>query len=170
MNLAYDLSDIDYQIFEILDEAAENEGEISEASESRLVLLKCEKEALIMKAVQYLELLDDDVSILDDRIKSYQERKRTLSARNQKLKDYLIDYMQEHDYTKIHRPEGDISIKKNPPKVNVVAEDRIPEEYFEVKTEIKLNKKLLLDKLKQGIEVDGAVMEQGQSLSYKIKK
>jgi hypothetical protein len=57
---------------------------------------------------------------------------------------------------KVFSPEFDISIVKNPPKAHVFDEELVPDEYHRVIEDRYVSRKLVLDALKNGIDVPGA--------------
>jgi len=54
------------------------------------------------------------------------------------------------------------NIQKNAPSLDIANEDHIPDKYYI--TERKLQKRELLDAVKGGLEVDGVLLKQSESL------
>ena len=60
-------------------------------------------------------------------------------------------------------PLFSFGIQNNKPSTNIIDESQIPANYFEEQPK-KLNKKLLLEDLQNGEEIDGASIKQTRSL------
>lgn len=67
---------------------------------------------------------------------------------------------------KIHRSEFDINIKKNPPSLRIDKEGNIPPEYFKNLAPI-LDKTLLKDAIKNGLNIEGVQLVQTERLEIK---
>lgn len=84
------------------------------------------------------------------------------------LRDKVRDVMIEHNIKQLREPDFTASLRATPPKVIVTDETLIPVDYWELRPH--LNKQFLLDKLKDGAQVDGAVLSNaGMSLSVRTK-
>lgn len=85
-----------------------------------------------------------------------------------RLKELIKDSMDILGEKKIETNIGYFSIRKNPLKVNVIDETKIPKEFIEVKTVETVNKKELLNRFKEtGELIDGVSFEQNESLQMR---
>ena len=66
--------------------------------------------------------------------------------------------------TKIKTSLNTISIQKNAPSVNVLDEKLIPKEFRKEEVVVSIDKKSILFKLKEGIEIEGCELKQTESL------
>ena len=137
-------------------ETAENPAELIESLD-KAVQVKAAGIAI------YLERLDSMTSALDETIKKLQDRKKSFQNRNERLKAYVLEAMKQHGIEKIECPECTISIQKNPPSAEVYELKMIPIEYWK-HPEPVLDKKALLDDLKEGVVVQGARLKQTEGL------
>lgn len=103
-----------------------------------------------------------------------QEEKRLYDLRKSeenkiaRLKELIKDSMNILGEKKIETNIGYFSIRKNPLKVNIIDEEKIPKEFIEVKTVETVNKKELLNKFKEtGELIDGVSFEQNESLQMR---
>ena len=105
--------------------------------------------------------------MLDQHIKSMQEKKKALQNRQSRLKEYLAFNMKRSGILEIKADDGTFTAKfqKNPPAVAVYDEKQIPEEYWVVKREI--SKSAIKDAIKGGKEIPGAKLESSESLRIK---
>lgn len=125
-----------------------------------------EKAENLAKVIKSIEANED---VLDAEIKRLTARKKTLTNNRNSLKTMLQLNMERLNTKKITGSLFTVSLQKNPPKVNVLDEESIPEHYSVVPDppEPVLNKKKVLDDLKAGIEIPGVEMVQEQSLRIK---
>ena len=90
------------------------------------------------------------------------ERRRTLENDVKRLKEYLFNNMKLTGKTKFKKGTFSFNIAKNPASVEIVNQDIIPMDYREL-VEV-INKKDILQDLKNGKDVQGAILKQGESL------
>jgi hypothetical protein len=118
------------------------EGEITE---------KCTNVAAV---VRNFEALAEQIREAEKRMA---DRRRSIEARAEWLKCYLLENMERTGIEKIESPYFRIGIRKNPPKAEIVDENLIPMQYLEI-PEPRISKKRILEDLKLGKEVPGAVL------------
>lgn len=86
----------------------------------------------------------------------------------QGLRDYLMDSMQRMQIERIECPMFAISIRSNPPSVDVFDSLQVPNGYMRVIPETSAPDKTLIGAaLKAGVDVPGARLTQGQRLVIK---
>lgn len=106
---------------------------------------------------------ESDIKGLKEEEKRLADRRKALESKNSSLKDYLDSTMKQLDIKKVNSNIFTLSIQKNQPSVNITALESIPAKYF-IEQEPLLNKKAILQDLKQNIEVVGAEIKQTKSL------
>jgi chromatin segregation and condensation protein Rec8/ScpA/Scc1 (kleisin family) len=101
--------------------------------------------------------------------KQMAERTKALESKADRIRQYLLDNMTRTGITKIDCPYFVLSVRKNPPAVEVLNQDMIPDKYFDIPEPPAptLNKNRLKEDLKAGVIVEGAKLTAGQSLSIK---
>jgi hypothetical protein len=85
------------------------------------------------------------------------------------VKEYLRSNMERASVTKIECPQFKISLRNNPPKVNIINEKAIPVEYIKT-PEPPLpypDKKKIIDDWKQGVVIDGVEIAMGNRVEIK---
>lgn len=107
--------------------------------------------------------MNSDADGIKKEIERLQERKRVVENRVKGLKTYIYEQMQSTGKKKIKGILFTLAIQKNAPSVNVINEDVVPEQY-KVPQPYKLDKKAILEALKQDIKIDGVEIKQGTSL------
>ncbi len=106
------------------------------------------------------------VDIIDAEIKRLQARKKTLSGRKDSLRNYLLTQMEVIDKKKLETPKFTITRVLGRDTCLIENESVIPQMFQ--KTTISIDRALLLQHLKDGESIDGAVIGTGAS-SLRIK-
>lgn len=123
------------------------------------------------KGINILKLTqawDSDVAAIDEEIKRLTTRKKAIKNRSEQLRDYLKYNMQASGITKIECPLFTASLRKARDVVRIDDESLIPDDYVNVKTSVTPNKSAILKALKEGVEISGASIAEGeQSLVIK---
>lgn len=112
--------------------------------------------------VKVIKNIGADIKALRDEEKRLAQKRKSLQSNQDWLKFYLQNNMERLGDKKIKAGIFNINIQKNPPSVNIKDEELIADDYFI--TERKLDKKKLKEDLKDGKEIDGAELTQGESL------
>ena len=114
------------------------------------------------------ESFTGNIESIDSQIKRLQAMKRTITTRQDQLKEYLRYNMIESGITKIDCPYFKISLRKSAKSVQVDNVDLLPDQYVTVKIVTSPDKNAIAKALKSGAEVDGASLVDGkQSLIIK---
>jgi len=102
--------------------------------------------------------------------KAMTERGKRVERAADRLKAYLLLHMQATQRRKIDRPDITLRVQANPPAVIITDETLIPPQYFvpQPPPPPKLDKKLLLEGLKSGLEIPGAYMQQGEHIRISV--
>lgn len=112
--------------------------------------------------VKVIKNIGADIKALRDEEKRLAQKRKSLQSNQDWLKFYLQNNMERLGDKKIKAGIFNINIQKNPPSVNIKNEKLIADDYFI--TERKIDKKKLKEDLKDGKEIDGAELTQGESL------
>ena len=153
----YELS-TGYKNIEYLLENGENNEELQ-------VVLDSLGEEIEDKAENIAKLIKNyeaDIEAFKTEEKRIAERRRTLENDVKRLKEYLFNNMKLTGKTKFKRGTFSFNIAKNPASVEIVNQDIIPMDYREL-VEV-INKKDILQDLKNGKDVQGVILKQSESL------
>ena len=118
---------------------------------------KAENTAKLIKS------LEADVKAIKEEEKRLADRRKALEKKIENIKDYLQEQLEIAGIDKVKRPTITVSIQNNPPSVRVVNEELIPS-HFMIPQPPKLDKKGILEKLKNGENVPGVELAQERSL------
>ena len=155
MNL-YDLAENYLQVLEL---AETSEFDLTDTMESieEAIELKAENTAKVIKQ------LEANAEMLANESKRLSERKSAIESNARNLKRYLQEQLEKCGKTKIKGEIFTVAIQNNPQSVEVIDETKIPLEFF-VEQAPKLDKKTLLQHLKNEEQIPGASLKQSQSL------
>ena len=106
------------------------------------------KSANVAKYIRNLEHLAQGIKEIE---RSQRDRRNSLEKKIARLKDYLRINFEKTNTEKIESDDIVIAIYKNPAKVHIVDEEKIPEEFFQIKETKLLNK----DKIKESLKNTG---------------
>lgn len=124
------------------------------------------KESIEEKAVNIAKMLksiETDAEAIKAEEKRLAERRKLLENKHTCLKLYLEEMLKTVGMKQIKSNLFTISIQKNPPSVNVFSTDDIPERFWIPQDDV-LDKKGILEALKNGEQVPGAQIMQTESL------
>lgn len=116
----------------------------------------------LVKIIRNIEAECEAYKVEEERLAN---KRRVAAKKIDNLKDYLKSNMILLDKKKIKTPLFNLNVQNNPQSVELIDETLIPEDYIVMKREVV--KKPILEALKQGMEVPGAVIRQTQSLRIK---
>ena len=159
------LYDINTRYLQALDAATDPESDMPvELFTDTLDGIEGELEDKLFNVVAYsrnLEVEADAIKAAMDAMKARHDAKR---KRAQWLKDYAKQGMRILGKAKIEWPEFSARIQANPPAVDVLDAEQIPDEFVTHIMETKIDKKAISERLKAGGYVPGAVLRTGESL------
>lgn len=119
--------------------------------------------------VGYYEDRKSLIEAIDVQIKRLQEFKKQETNKLDRYKDYVKSNMEALSIEKIETPVGIISLAKSPISVEITDEEVIPEEYKEIVSSVKVDKKKIADNFKAYGEVIPGVRINTQNRYLKIK-
>ncbi len=159
MSKLYDIGSRYRNIQELLDNLEFPNEEIKKAFDGidEEFNIKVENIAKLIRSMKV------DVEGINDEIKRLQDRKRVLENRVETLKRYVYDQMNSIGKKKIQGKLFTLAIQRNPKQVIVKDSKSIPGKYL-VPQEPKIDKKLILQDIKIGVEVNGVDIAQNESL------
>lgn len=153
-----ELTDIYKNILNLIDSGESTEDELKLA----LNQIEDEIETKAQNIAFVLKEIDSDIEKFKSIEDEFARKRKTLEFNKANLKQYLETNMIATDKKKFKTEFFSFNIQKNTPSLNIVNEDFIPDEYYIF--EKKLLKRELLDAVKGGLEIDGVLLKQSESL------
>lgn len=115
-------------------------------------------EALQVKSANIIAYYQDQNTILnaiDEQIKRLQEYKKITKNKIDRYKEYVKSNMEALGIDKIQNELGTLQVAKSPISVEVVDPEKIPPEYKQEVTEVKI----LKDKIKNDFKATGEIID-----------
>ena len=169
----------DYEVFmklyEIKNDLVETLDLFLECGEDELAIDNCKeifeflKEELKSKSnsiLKYIRNLDSEKEIISTEIERLEKIKKSKESKIKRLKEYLLNIMLQLDSKKIETDIGSYGIRKST-KVDILDEDKIPNEFIKLKTERVIDKVAIGNYIKTNGEVSGARIIENYSLQIR---
>ena len=147
-----------YKNIEYIIELGGNEEELNAVLNS----LDAEIEDKAENIAKIIKNYEGDIAAFKEEEKRIAERRRKLENIVKRLKEYLFNNMKLTGKTKFKKGTFSFNIAKNPASVEITNADIISSDY-KVLTET-LDKKAILQDLKDGKDIQGAILKQSESL------
>lgn len=125
---------------------------LEQAREVTIRLIQAKSENIIRLLNKYSK----NIHNLEIEEKIIKARKESFKKKQEFLKGMLLEGMKALEIKKLETWLGDVSIRKGSKRVEIIDENKIPEEYFKVKTERTISKTAIKDAIASGIEIEGA--------------
>jgi hypothetical protein len=120
-----------------------------------------------LNVARYIGNLEHELLGVKEATKRLQVRAKATENKIDKLREYLLNEMRKLDKKSIKSDEIMLTLRNNPAKVVITDEESLPADVKYKVTEIKVDKKLIGDKIKSGEDVQGAVLTSSQRLEIK---
>lgn len=157
MNL-FELTENYVKFFTMLEEVDEITEELEEMANNLNIAIEEKSD----NYVKMIKNLDADVEAFKNIEKQFNKKRKTAENKIAWLKKNLQASMEQTGRKKVETGLFTVSIQKNAPSLDITSEDNIGDEYYKV--ERTLNKKDLLNDIKEGLIIDGVGIKQTESL------
>jgi len=162
------LYDINARYMQALDAATDPESDLSpDLFTDTLQGIEGEAEDKLKAVIAYSRNLEVEAEAIKDALDAMKSRLDAKRKRSQWLKDYAKESMKILGKSKLEWPEFAARIQANPPAVEIIDPQKIPDDFKAEVVEVKIDKKAISERLKAGEYVPGAVLRQGESLRVK---
>jgi len=141
---------------------AKNEYEIFESDDlkERIDQLRDEQYKKEDGIYFFYKDFDKEIDIFDEQIKKAQRYVKFLKNEQERMKMHVLSSHQLTGSLPKHSALNPIKIRKSAGAVDIIDEDKIPDEYWNEVTVRKLDKKRILIDLKDGKEITGVRLAQ----------
>lgn len=141
---------------EILPEHLEMLGDVSKDAHSKVVN--------VASYIKNLEFLSASISNAMDSIK---KRKQATENKISSLKDYLKHNMQLLDLKEVVCGHFDVKIRNNNYALDIIDSSLIPDDYIREKLDVSIDKKKIINDLKNDVIVPGACFKTTSSVQIR---
>lgn len=152
----YELTDAYQQIINLMEEGDADLTDTLESIDEALEV-KLENTAKVIRTV---EAEANAIKVEEERLK---KRRQVMLNNADRMKQYIFEAMQATGKEKLKGVHVSLRLQNNPQSVNVLNDKAIPAHYL-VEQPSTVDKKALLQDLKNGIAVEGAELKRGKSL------
>lgn len=115
---------------------------------------------------KWLKSEESALELMTAERKRLQEAEKKRKAKIDRIKEYILNCMEQANLKKIDTSIGRLGWRKSE-KVVLLNEDLIPDEYKTEEVKIKISKADIKKALKAGTEIQGATLEEGKSISLR---
>lgn len=140
----------------INDEIVGADGELSPDIEARLDAVSLDFRAKSQGIAKWTLDIAGVESMIETEIARLQRKKRVAENLRTRLTAYIKACMEQANVQKIESPTLTLRIQRNPPSVEILAEDKLPAKFIHIKQITEIDKTGMLTALKNGDEVPGA--------------
>lgn len=124
---------------------------------------------VISAAVDRLDELNGHQESLDARIEALKARRERFEGQAERIKAAILVAMGQAELRKLELPQATLGVRAVPPKAEIIDESMLPSRFWK-SSDPKLDRKLLLETLKSGESVPGAVLSNGsETLSLRSR-
>ena len=155
-------------------ELAQNYAQLMEMAEevdsgALIDTLEALQDAIEDKAeniAKFIKNLEADAKIIKEEEKRLAERRQSIEKKIERLKQYLQEQLEVAGLQKVKRPTITVAIQNNPPSVEIADEKLIPSEFM-IPQPAKVDKRAILERLKNGEEIPGCSLKQTKGVRIK---
>lgn len=103
---------------------------------------------------------EHEIAITEEYAKKIQARIKNMKYLQERLKFMILEAYEETQQLPKYSVFNPISIRKSGGAVDIIDDTKIPEEYYTEEIVVKLNKKKLLENLRNGVKIPGVRLKQ----------
>lgn len=92
------------------------------------------------------------------------ERQKAMESSIKRMKENMQFAMVTAGQTKVKGEKFNFTVQKNPPSLKVLDENLIPQDFVSIERVKNIDKKAILTELKNGVEIAGVEISQGESI------
>jgi hypothetical protein len=113
-----------------------------------------------------IKCLEADCKAIKEEEQRLADRRKALENRVSNIKEYLFNQLEVAGVDKVKRPTITVSIQLNNPSVEVLDESIVPSDYM-IPQPASIDKKSILQALKDGAVIDGCQLKRTRGLRIK---
>lgn len=108
--------------------------------------------------------IESDINGIKAEVDRLNERKKVMEASVKRMKENMQTAMVETGQTNVKGEKFSFNVQKNPPSLLVHDDSLIPIDYIKVEEVKTIDKKAILAELKNGADIQGVEIQQGESI------
>ena len=169
MTTLYQLSESKLAALQIIDDMI-NEGCSDAEMQEAYTLLNQLDENFQEKAINvamYARNLEAEAEAISEATKEMVKRYRSITAKADKLRCYLLSEMQRTETRQIKCPYFVLSLRKTPASVRIAPNAVIPDFLLAPPKPQEADKRAIKEAIEKGLVIEGVTLESGETLSIK---
>lgn len=135
---------------------ADTDEDMAQAVADTMESIEGEFEDKALSLISVVSNMENDVSAISAEIERLTKRKKTITNRQEYMREYLRVNMEAAGINKISCPLFTITLANGRDIVQINDADKIPSDYLDIKTSMTPMKKEIYAALKNGDKVEGA--------------
>ena len=169
MTTLYKLSDAKLEALQIIDDMIADGCDDTQMQEAYTLLNQLDEnfQEKAINVAMYARNLEADADAISEATKEMVKRSKALSAKADRLRNYLLSEMKRTVTKQIKCPYFVLSVRKNPMSVKIAPNAVIPEFLLAPPKPQEADKRAIKEAIEKGLVIDGVTLEQGESLSIK---
>ena len=108
--------------------------------------------------------IESDINGIKAEVDRLNERKKAMESSVKRMKENMQTAMVETGQTNVKGEKFSFNVQKNPPSLLVHDDTLIPKEFIKVKITKSVDANAILAELKNGAEINGVEIQQGESI------
>lgn len=157
----YDLTQAYQNILELIDD--EQDSDLAKA----LQAVEGEIEVKAVNIANLIKSLESEAEIIKAEEERLAQRRKARENAVARIKEYLKENLETLGMEKIKTPTRTIYVQDNPPAVNIIDPDRIPERFLTLTLRYEPRKKDIIEAWKAGEEIPGVEITRGKGVRIK---
>jgi len=110
---------------------------------------------------RYLAHLESQAQLAQEEMERLAGRRDTFNRHKDRLRHYAIFVMQDMNLKRLTGDTSELRLRENPPSVDILDEDKVPQDYKTVVQRITIDKRMIAKVLRGGGSVPGAELKFG---------
>lgn len=119
--------------------------------------------------IGYIRNTDLTIEAMKQEEKRIADIRKSLERKQESFKTYVKECMDNNNIQKVETEIGTISLAKSPISVEIIDEEQVPNEFKNIVTEVKIDKKKIADNFKATGEVPTGTKINTDNKSLRIK-
>lgn len=142
--------------FRIIQELLDNESDESkvELLKDTLDAIEGDLEVKVENIVKYMKNLEAEAKAYKEEADRLSAKKKSVENKIEGLKNYLSTTLTSLNIKQVNAGIFKVKFQKSPASANIIDETKVPKKY-KIKQPDKIDKKAILDDLKNGVKVKG---------------
>ena len=140
------------------------EGAPEEAFVEALNAIDGELSEKLENYASVIKNIESDIAGIKAEESRLSDRRKAMESSIKRMKENMQFAMVAAGQTKIKGEKFNFTVQKNPPSLKVLDEGLIPKNYVDIQEVKVIDKKAILAELKNGVEIAGVEISQGESI------